>query len=211
MVISLIERESAVHTGCCVCISSAGRQCPGAGSGLPSSTDGGGACQFVEPRARASCWALRHLMKTQMATRMMTRACAESSRRPRAVDASMDVCAGPHDDGEDHGPGDARLALLPRVAAALLCTFTLTLWHAQRDDTRDISDVWLHAVVWSSQTLVAILEVAGQRAVSATARRSVHAGRQVQDLQGRVQGRAVRGQIADHDVEFQGPRDVWLL
>ena len=111
------------------------------------------------------------MMKTQMATRMMTRACAESSRRPRAVDASMDVCAGPHDDGEDHGPGDARLALLPRVAAALLCTFTLTLWHAQRDDTRDISDVWLHAVVWSSQTLVAILEVAGQRAVSATARR----------------------------------------
>ena len=64
----------SVHTGCCVCISSAGRQCPGAGSGLPSSTDGGGACQFVEPRARASCWALRHLMKTQMATRMMTRA-----------------------------------------------------------------------------------------------------------------------------------------
>ena len=51
----------SVHTGCCVCISSAGRQCPGAGSGLPSSTDGGGACQFVEPRARASCWALRHL------------------------------------------------------------------------------------------------------------------------------------------------------
>ncbi len=55
--------ETRTHTGCCVCISSAGRQCPGAGSGLPSSTDGGGACQFVEPRARASCWALRHLMK----------------------------------------------------------------------------------------------------------------------------------------------------
>ena len=55
------NRETAVHTGCCVCISSAGRQCPGAGSGLPSSPDGGGACQFVEPRARASCWALRHL------------------------------------------------------------------------------------------------------------------------------------------------------
>ena len=120
MVISLIERERAVHTGCCVCISSAGRQCPGAGSGLPSSTDGGGACQFVEPRARASCWALRHLRKRQMATRMMTRACAESSRQPHAADASIDVCTGPHDDGEDHGPGDAGLALLARVAAALL-------------------------------------------------------------------------------------------
>ena len=114
------SRGDVVHTGVCVCISSAGRQCPGAGSGLPSSTDGGGACQFVEPRARASCWALRHLRKTQMATRMMTRACAESSRHPRAVDASIDVCAGPYDDGEDHGPGDARLALLARVAAALL-------------------------------------------------------------------------------------------
>ena len=55
------ERErDVVHTGVCVCISSAGLQCPGAGSGLPSSTDGGGACQFVEPRARASCWACRN-------------------------------------------------------------------------------------------------------------------------------------------------------
>ena len=45
MVISRIERErDVVHTGVCVCISSAGLQCPGAGSGLPSSTDGGGAC-----------------------------------------------------------------------------------------------------------------------------------------------------------------------
>ena len=118
MVISRIERERDAHTGVCVCISSAGRQCPGAGSGLPSSTDGGGACQFVEPRARASCWALRHLRKRQMATRMMTRACAESSRQPHAADASIDVCTGPHDDGEDHGPRDARLA--PSCAAALL-------------------------------------------------------------------------------------------
>ncbi len=37
MAISRIERERDVHTGVCVCISSAGRQCPGAGSGLPSS------------------------------------------------------------------------------------------------------------------------------------------------------------------------------
>ena len=55
-----------------------------------------------------------------MATRMMTRACAESSRQPHAADASIDVCTGPHDDGEDHGPRDARLAFLAGVAAALL-------------------------------------------------------------------------------------------
>ena len=55
-----------------------------------------------------------------MATRMMTRACAESSRQPHAADASIDVCTGPHDDGEDHGPRDARLAFLAGVATALL-------------------------------------------------------------------------------------------
>ena len=42
-----------------------------------------------------------------MATRMMTRTCAESSRQPHAVDALIDVCTDPYDDGEDHGPRDA--------------------------------------------------------------------------------------------------------
>ena len=47
----------------------------------------------------------------------------------------------------------------PASCSAKTCTFTLhsRLWRAQQDDTREVSDAWLHAVVWSSQTRVAKL------------------------------------------------------